>query len=188
MNSRSSEFLERLAHDTTTGLFAAYGLTLERRPFAPVGDAEGPDVSCGGVIGFRGQDLTGSLLVVGNFALLSACRPQPPKPGPLSMSSASDWLLVRDWSMELANQLLGRMRNRLREYGIEVQVRLPTAVSGYPLAVSIRSRTSTPLQFATSSKQMLRLWFDAAPGPGFEAAIKSKVLAALPKEGDVLLF
>jgi hypothetical protein len=188
MNSRSSEFLERLAQNAAIDLFAAYGVTLDRKPVTPMGDAEGPDVSSGGVIGFRGKDLDGSLLVVGTFSLLAECRPQPPKPGPLSISSASDWILVRDWSMELANQLLGRIRNRLREYGIEVQVKLPTAVSGYPLAVSIRRRTSTALQFATSNKHTLRLWFDAAPGPKFEATILSKANAALPKEGDVVLF
>jgi hypothetical protein len=161
---------------------------LDRKPATAMSDGEGPDVSSGGVIGFRGRDLSGSLLVVGTFSLLAECRPQPPKLGPLSMSSASDWILVRDWSMELANQLLGRIRNRLREYGIEADVKLPTAVSGYPLAVSIRARTSKALQFATSDKHTLRLWFDAVPGPKFEATILSKTNVAIPKEGDVLLF
>jgi hypothetical protein len=188
MNSRTTEFLERLGQDAATGLFAAYGVKLERSRVTPMGGTEGPDVSSGGIIAFQGKDLNGSLLVVGTFDLLAACRPQPPKPGPLSKASASDWLLVRDWSMELANQLFGRIRNRLREHGIEVEVGLPRAVSGYPLAVSIRTRTSTALQFATSSKDALRLWLDATPGPMFEAAIMSKANPTSPKEGDVLLF
>ena len=122
----------------------------------------------------------------------SFCRPLPlcDYYKALTTASATDWILVRDWSMELANQLLGRIRNRLSGYALVVDPKSPTAVSGHPLAVSIRARKADPFQFATASKQTVRVWFAATPGANFEQAIlrKPDPPPTVPKEGEVLVF
>jgi hypothetical protein len=134
--------------------------------------------------------LNGSILLVGSFEFLTACRPVPLRTRPLTMSSATDWILVRDWSMELANQLVGRMRNRLYEYGVVLDIKCPTAVSGLPLAVSIRGQSRPPLQFLASGKHALRVWLDASASPAFEKAILTKPNPppTIPKEGEAILF
>jgi hypothetical protein len=52
----------------------------------------------------------------------------------LSKDSAADWIFVRDWIGELANQVLGRIKNRLHPYGISFDVSPPAALSGSMLA------------------------------------------------------
>jgi hypothetical protein len=190
MTPRSREFLERLALGTCTDLMAAYGIGMTRQPATALeSPTEGPDTSSGGLVRFSGDMLQGSILFVASFEFLTACRPIPLRTRPLSMASATDWILVRDWSMELANQLVGRMRNRLYEYGVALDIKCPTAVSSLPLSVSVRGQPGPPLQFLASGKHALRVWLDASAGPAFEKAILNKPNPppTIPKEGEAIL-
>jgi hypothetical protein len=192
---RSAEFLERLTIDACTDFFAAHGITLERKslrgssipPRTTTEDQ--PDLSSGGLIAFAGTHISGSLLVVGSFAFLASCRPLENSRA-LAPTSSTDWILIRDWSMEIANQLFGRMRNRLYRQGIALDVKSPTAVSGVPLAISLRARTAPPLQFVAGGKHTVRVWLDANVDAGFEEAIERtpESPSIMPREGDLILF
>ena len=191
MKPRGAEFLENIVLGSSSELFAAYGAVLERKsPTAMTDPSDAAEVCSGGLIAFAGSLITGSLLVVSSFQFLASCRPASLRSKTLSMSSATDWILVRDWSMELANQLLGRVRNRLYQYGISVDAKCPTAVSGHPLAVSVRARKVPPFQFATSGKQTVRIWLDATTSASFEKAVlrKPDPPPTIPKVGEVLVF
>jgi hypothetical protein len=190
MSARNTEFLDRLTFDACCDFFAAHGVSLERRPASPLAaTGDTTDTSCGGLIAFTSPAISGSLFVVGSFAFLASCRP-PQVTRALAPSSSTDWILIRDWSMEIANQLLGRMRNRLYRYGISLDAKAPTAVSGVPLAISIRGRRSDPLQFLASGRHSLRVWLDAALGSEFDAALDGGPVnpAGVPREGDVIIF
>jgi hypothetical protein len=190
MSARNTEFLDRLTFDASTDLFAGQGVSLERRPASPLAaTGDTTDGSCGGLISFSSPALSGSLLVVGSFTFLASCRPPQPARA-LAPSSSTDWILIRDWSMEIANQLLGRMRNRLYRYGMTLDAKAPTAVSGVPLAISIRARRSDPLQFLASGKHTLRVWLDVTLGSDFDAALDRGPVnpSGIPREGDVILF
>jgi hypothetical protein len=186
----SAEVLNKLVLDCTMDLFAAYSVALRHEPYRPLNLQTEVESRSGGVIGFTSDCIAGTLLLVAPFELLASCRPTPHLPGKLSTSSAADWILVRDWSMELTNQLLGRIRNRLNEYGFWLEARVPTAVSGPALLIAIRARNCTPLQFATPGRQALRIWFDAKTGARFDMAAARMRNAPAPqhKEGDLILF
>src|SRR5438105_11537361 len=65
-------------------------------------------------IGFAGRLLRGSLTLVAPFSLLQTTYPFALRAEPEAE------LDVLDWSGELANQLLGRISNRLAARGIEL--------------------------------------------------------------------
>jgi chemotaxis protein CheX len=186
-----TKFFERMVLDSCPDVFSAYRVSLERKPASPMRDGvDSPDVSSGGLLGFSGEGVSGSLLIVASFEFLAGCRPPALRTKTLTPSSSTDWILVRDWAMELANQLVGRIRNKLYLHGIALDQRCPTAVSGHALAVSIRSRRNEPLQFATPGKQCVRVWIDATVQPSFESAVASKLdpPPTVPNDGEVLVF
>jgi hypothetical protein len=189
--SRSAEVLADLVTSSCMELFAAYGVALDRKQAALLAaKPASPEASAGGMVNFSGPLVGGSLLLVAPFAFLAECRPDPLRTRQLAMSSSSDWILVRDWSMELSNQLVGRLRNRLYDRDVTVDVRGPTAVSGHPLAITIGGRKGEPMQFVTPQKHLVGVWMDVTTSPGFDAAMARKPVApgASAKEGDVLLF
>jgi hypothetical protein len=188
---RSADVLADLVISSCTELFAAYGVALDRKQASVLAVKPArPEASAGGMVNFSGPLVSGSLLLVAPFAFLAECRPGPLRTQRLAMSSSSDWILVRDWSMELANQLVGRLRNRLYDHDVTIDVRGPTAVSAHPLAMTIGGRKGEPVQFVTPQKHLVRVWMDATTSPGFDAAMARKPVTpgASAKEGDVLLF
>jgi hypothetical protein len=188
--ARGADILADLVTISCAELFAAYGVALDRKqPAAMAVKPAPPEASAGGMVNFSGALVSGSLLLVAPFEFLADCR-SGPRTQRLSRSSSSDWILVRDWSMELANQLVGRVRNRLCDHEVTIDVRGPTALSAHPLAITIGGRKGEPLRFVTPQKHLVRVWMDATMSPGFDAAMARKpaTQGATAKEGDVLLF
>jgi hypothetical protein len=192
MTPHSRRFLDRLLVSSSTDLFSAYGVMVDRKLAPSAADTnELLDQSSGGIIRFSGDAVSGSLLVVGSFDFLSACRPPSLRAKTLAVASVTDWIFVRDWSMELTNQLLGRIRNQLYGYGVTLEVRSPTAVSGHPLAVSIRGRTSEPMRFVTKAGHAAMIWLDVTAADAFDQIASRRPDSsspAVPKEGEVVVF
>ncbi|AKU94839.1 hypothetical protein AKJ09_01503 [Labilithrix luteola] len=193
MKSRSREFLDRVVPAACVDLFGAYGITIRPKSAPAVGGSSrppfAPDECSGGLVSFSGDLMSGSLLLVGSFEFLSSSRPPEVRRRPLTSSSSADWILVRDWSMELVNQLLGRIRNRLHVHRVALETKCPTAVSGPSLGVAMRSRTSTPFEFATSTPgQVVCVWLDATLSPSVELGATVDDTATLQKEGEVVVF
>jgi hypothetical protein len=182
------DFLDSLVTGACTELFGAYGVNLTRNAGSP--PVEAPEVSSGGVLAFSSDAMKGTILLVASFDLLAASRPPETRRQLLTSSSAADWLIVRDWSMELVNQLFGRIRNKMYGYGVRLTAKAPTAVSGQALAVAMRLRTSAPYNFLVPDGRGMRLWLDGSLSPGFTPG----PLPADPqgtgnvREGDVLVF
>jgi hypothetical protein len=178
--------LERIVPMACTEVFAAYGVSAALRDASAGRPAVDSDVHCGGLQRFIATPGgAGSALLVAPFEFLSRCGPPTLRSRTLTRSSASDWILVRDWSMELANQVVGRVKNRLLPYGVTLQTSCPTAVSGHPLALATRERSFRPYVFA-AERDVLSVWFWIA-----DAAVAitdpPKVLS-IPQEGNLILF
>lgn len=191
MKTQPGEFFDWIVAATSIELFASYGIGLRRKTDKPpAGKSHPPEQCSGGLLNFSSDPLNGTILLVGSFDFLSASRPlEHQRKKQLSVNSAADWILVRDWSMELANQLFGRIRNRLYGYRVSLDAKCPTAVSGPSLALAMRSRTTTPYEFVTSASPhyTVRIWFDAQVSPGFEPDVLRDG-ATFQKEGDTVLF
>jgi hypothetical protein len=146
-----------------------------------------PDEYAAGIVEFGGEAMTGSLVLLSGFDFFAASLapgrlPQNVKRGSLRPQSAADWIRVRDWSMEMTNQLLGRIKNQLRKLGVVLEAQLPRAVSGHALLVTVRARTSKPLVYLTATQEVF-VWFDATAKESVAGAS-----AQVVSEGDVVEF
>ncbi|MBN2192989.1 MAG: chemotaxis protein CheX [Polyangiaceae bacterium] len=130
-------------------LFAAYGVSLRvssdsNRPFDQI-------VLCG-VLGFTGSQLRGSVLLAGTEGPFAVSRPAQGQ--------------VRDWVGELTNQLVGRLKNRLRERGAEIAPSTPVVLQGEHIAPLPR-HLLIPLMFDCDQGVVL-VWVHVETTPGFE--------------------
>jgi CheY-specific phosphatase CheX len=173
MTAREVEMLfASLAFEAGLSLFRAYDVSIE--PADLEAYRKNPDLTLVSVIGFAGREVSGTL-VLGTTA------------EPLEVSKP-DAASARDWIAELANQLLGRIKNKVLRCGIEFYAMPPAVVSGSHLAP------------VTSSKEDFRPWVFATPGgivclwielttPGGELHPDEQLIGSdIPGEGDVLLF
>lgn len=60
-----------------------------------------------------------------------------------------------DWMGELANQLLGRMKNRLAEYGIDARMGMPVSVQGLQMGFTAPSANQTTVSADTSAGRII---------------------------------
>ncbi|WP_437735109.1 chemotaxis protein CheX [Sorangium sp. So ce1335] len=146
-------------------------------------DAE-PQVTPGNAvvsfIGFTGDHLRGSLTLVAPVSLITRSHP-------LRDRRELDEDMVCDWASELANQLLGRVKNRLRPLGLVIVLSTPSAAIGDHL----RAREE-------QSEGFRRLLFDAGPdrlavlfdalAPDAALKLEEGSPPDPQREGEVLLF
>jgi CheY-specific phosphatase CheX len=198
MKTVLSEVIAQLAPTALIDVFASYGMRVVPRKegprslppnarkilFAPK-DAPA-ETTVAGVVGFTGLEMRGTLLLATAFEVIAAVRPRELRQRALSKNSASDWILVRDWSGELANQVLGRIKNRLHRYGVSFDVSPPTALSGAALAFATPRGPAPQLHLFTADEHQVRFCFDAIFDPGRQVTPDGPEGEAA--EGKVILF
>jgi CheY-specific phosphatase CheX len=161
--------VEAFASEACVSLFHAYEVSLTAV------DAEAPlafPIVLTGVIGFTGPGLRGTCIVASTE-------------GPLRQSNPTDGSL-RDWIAELANQLVGRVKNHLLRGGADVYVTTPVVMRGEHLAPLPRF-VLKPQAFATPEGGRVFLWVEVEAKPDFELS-EVRQSSAPVAEGDALLF
>jgi CheY-specific phosphatase CheX len=198
MNAVLSEVVEQLGPAALIDVFASYGLpvtvlkdkskppvpTPAKTPIAP--QMPPGEAMVAGVVGFTGVEMRGTLLLVSAFEVIAAARPPELRQRPLSKESFSDWILVRDWSGELANQVLGRIKNRLHRYGVTFDVSPPTALSGAALTFATPKGRSPQYHVFKTGDHKVWFCFDAIFDPGRKVSAEGAEGEAA--EGKVILF
>ena len=143
------ELVRAIGAEMCRELFSGYGVELE-----DVHDIEDfGDVDLCGVIGFTGDDMQGTLLLSISSGVIEFMKEQ----GELEAGAAWDWV------GELANQLLGRIKNRLLRRGIEIYLSPPLVIQGEHLSPLPRSQS--PAGLFTCGGQLLCAWIDAKFAP-----------------------
>jgi CheY-specific phosphatase CheX len=165
----NKEVLESIVLRATTELFGAYGVPLEP-------SCESPDeVMFAAIIGFSGQLARGNLLLVPSEGVLKQSQP---------LGDAG-----RDWAGELANQLLGRIKNQLLARGLEIYLTTPVVIRGMKLTPVVRTELQS--HRFSSSWGAVTVWFEAELAPTVSLATIDPCpddASALPSEGDALFF
>ena len=135
-----------------------------------------------GLIGFGGTEVRGSLVMYFDETLVVATRPQT-----LGRVDDQDAAL-RDWTGEMANQLLGRVKNNLLKYNVKVAMGVPTAISGqgYTLT-SVGDMSPVRLRF-TSEFGNLSLLLNMRFRPGLRLDPPNEEEEDTAAEGDLMLF
>jgi CheY-specific phosphatase CheX len=103
-------------------------------------------VGVASVLGFSGDAMRGSLVVVSDRELLAASHPN------LGMGMPVEEGDIADWSGEIANQMLGRIKNRLFTIGVKFSMSTPTTVTSK--AMQIRdAKDGYVVEFAFSTSK-----------------------------------
>jgi CheY-specific phosphatase CheX len=146
------------------------------------GDGSGDTTAVGvaSVLGFTGEQVKGSLVVSCERALLAASHPN------LAMGMPVDEGSILDWSGEIANQMLGRVKNKLSAIGIKMSMGTPMTVTGKAMQVRA-AKDGHAAEFGfTTSKGALCVHFLVVISEGVRFDAEATATAA--SEGDSLLF
>ena len=103
MNDIERELVTSTLEDSVIEFFRAYRIACTK-----TGSPAGPHVAeMGSIVGFRGKGVRGGLAFVAPLSLLE------PAPARAEATRRATDLQLRDWSAEIANQLVGRIKNKL---------------------------------------------------------------------------
>lgn len=160
------ELLDELIVECAPALFDAYNHQVTHRVEAGTEDVH---LALSAVIGFSGDTARGTLLIGMDQALIDATNPGGP---------------ARDWVSEIANQLLGRMKNQLLRFGIEVYVTTPLVLRGEHIAPVPTGSELAPHRF-DGPEGTFAVWLDARVNDGLRVSMGEQ---AAPHEGDAFLF
>ncbi|MBL8734114.1 MAG: chemotaxis protein CheX [Planctomycetes bacterium] len=165
-----AQTLDNILFTSINGLFKAYGQPMEE---AKNGGFAIDGAWCA-MVGFGGPTLSGALILTVAADLVSrTCQVSELSP--------------RDWIGELANQLAGRVKNRLLPYGIVIQVQIPVVVRRERLAPLDGPGLPCVTMQAQNGSRVAACIDHIVHDPESVEALSRGDLE-VPREGDVILF
>jgi hypothetical protein len=158
-----------VAEQCCSRLFASYGYPL--RPSAG-GEPPGDRATLFGSIAFRATGLHGSLVLGSSDE-------------PLTLSNPATAVPIREWIGELSNQLVGRVKNQLLLYALELRVDTPVTLRDTHMS---DARThGLPSISLRGQGGLVRVWLDLQLGRGFQMASEPDPSRAGPEESQTLI-
>jgi hypothetical protein len=161
----------RITQEASRSLFSELGTHLHMVTSL---DASAAPILFGGVISFLGKAVRGSLTLGSSNELLAATNP---------VGKAAD---RREWLAELTNQLMGRIKNQLLAYAVEVTFGTPMTLRGEHFA-ELSKRKEAPLAFRAGPASM-QVWLDVHFGRTFEMLERPDPKLGGPGQGGIVLF
>lgn len=167
--------IDIILQGSTVELFHAHDVAVAPLGSSPVG-AQQRYYDWVGTIGFDGASFTGTLTL---------SIPTPVFELHCETRHASETTTLVDWTQELVNQLLGRIKNRLTMFQTTLKAHLPSVMSGIALdRLRKRSPSEVLYRFRTLRGDII-VTLDAPLGNGVLTYSGAAVVA---QEGDVILF
>jgi hypothetical protein len=175
-SERNYAILEQLLRDCCVELMADYGLPAT--PATPLATNEpGVEVSIA-AIDFSGRDLRGTIgLRMTSSVVLETYK------AAVGVAVEAGTVAANDWTCELVNQLIGRLKNKLRSYNVSFNVNTPRLLATFPVAELERALRSR----FVSDRGTFAGYLDVMIAPGF-AFVDTPPEVPLVDEGDLVLF
>jgi hypothetical protein len=126
-------------------------------------------------IGFSSPVLSGSLLIALPNSLVERTLPTP---------EAN----LEDWAGELANQLLGRLKNQLLHYEVVINLALPVVIAGGDFRLPAKTRRLTRHFAFVSEAGRMCVRTEIELSPSAELVRQGGESQASFDEGELLLF
>jgi CheY-specific phosphatase CheX len=169
----AQKLLDDLSGSRVRELFKAYGVDLVA---ANPGQVNGKTLDYCAIIGFSGEGIRGTIAVAGSSGLLAASNPTPGGP-------------QRDWVAELANQLMGHVKNGLRAHAVQVYITMPVVLRGQRLALEGSGAARPQIYTSTSAVGYLdlALWVDVETTPEFRMTSEEDPKLSGPNGGEILI-
>jgi CheY-specific phosphatase CheX len=172
--------LSVLLGDSATQLFEYYKVPIKSAQHH--GDREGQPGELAAFIGFTGAHMKGSLLLTTSRALVTASNPQ----------TASGTILpeedLRDWLGELSNQLVGRLKIKLLDYGVAIDLSTPTTLAGDMLRGGSAGPMSGRLSTFFCGDHVVEVFFNVKIADGVTLAYNPLPADEQSAEGDLMFF
>ena len=170
MKNPNNRPIDDLVFDCCRELFAAYQLDVSPRDRSDFPATE--ELAVCGVMGFGGKWMRGALVLATTREPLEHTNPNGSQ---------------RDWVCELANQLMGRVKNRLVARGVEIHLATPAGLSGENLSPA-PGKLRAPQVFAAANG-FVCVWIDCEFMDGFDlpAAPLPEAEPAIA-EGEAVVF
>lgn len=168
---REKAIFDAIVTIATTELLASCGAEIQPATTTPSLDRVA-------VIGFGGSGLRGSMGLGVSTAMLEKIASPGREPGPR---------VHDDWLSEMANQLLGRVKNRLLRHNVTIAIALPMVLRGVRVELVGVGEELWAYPFE-SPLGSLCVWLDVLAEPELQMASTSDEGLEIPAEGDVILF
>jgi hypothetical protein len=170
----AASLIETIVQSATVELFRTYGVAVAPIPRGMARlNPNPPDGWCG-LITFNGQGMNGALTLFVPTSILG-----------LTKTGMSQPLQARDWIRELTNQLMGRIKTRLLQLEVTLQIGLPAALDRRLIDRRQKSSGSTHVfQFRTIRDEVTV----TMEGTLDESCLKYSGSANPGSEGDVIIF
>ncbi len=157
--------------------FEAYGVSC----VVPTTEETSAEPSCaelGSIAALRGKAVQGGLAFVAPLELVAHVHPAP--------HDAGTDRHLRDWCGEMANQILGRLKNKLVAKGVDFEVGTPVCFTGRSIRLVFPpDAEGVSLAFVAGSWPVrVHLDFSLQPGAISPPTARVRIVA----EGEVLLF
>lgn len=136
------------------------------------------------VISFNNELISGSLISVCNSRFLDKSHPNHEMGMPVGQEE------ILDWSGEVANQLLGRVKNLLANFKVKFDMGTPTTVTGQTMAIAEpKEGFLLRLKFEGSLGPLI-VYFQAIPDSRlvFETGQRSETSESTVEEGESIFF
>ncbi|HMI89252.1 MAG TPA: chemotaxis protein CheX [Polyangiaceae bacterium] len=132
-------------------------------------------------LGFSGEEVCGTLTLMGPVALMRHAYPLPVQNEQLGDAE------VFDWAGEVVNRLLGRIKHVLASRGVQIRSSTPQVVRGEQMNVWPSRRGKLIAVRFVADPWWIGVWFEVTT-PGATALLHGPVTADAPPEGEVILF
>lgn len=168
MPEENNRVLSEVVNECVVKVFEAYDTTLES---ANVG---GPGHEVVAVIGYAADEVRGGLALGISKNLAQKTMPTAETP-------------LYDWAGELANQILGRVRNKMLAYQIDVQISTPVVLHGLGVQVAPPGHNGVKVASYRSGEDVVQVLLEARFEEGFELPERNEEDGTVD-EGEMLLF
>ena len=160
-------------------LFRDYGVDCSSiSPGAAVDANADGGSEMGSIIGFKGAQLRGGLAFVAPTALIAKTLPVP-------RNQERGELQLRDWSGEIANQLAGRLKNKLAARALQFDVGTAVCFRGMSIKLSFVPGTEGIAMSFTIAPAGVRVYLDCSFA---NLTASDQDTVRIVPEGDVVLF
>ncbi len=171
-------FLELLSA-SVVDLLDHYGIAVHGiEPSTQPREIRGHQVA--GIIGFAGAHMGGTVAVRSPSSLVRECLP--------IAGAAAEVNVLGDWIAELANQLVGRTKNKCLRYGTSFRITPPTYAVANELLVLGCDHARTSWLNVTSSAGPLLAMLELHTTAEFELVLVEREPTAVQAEGELTLF
>lgn len=131
MSVETLKTLEKIAQESVAEFFASITCLVPYKANAKIQEAATAlPVSFASVIGYTGESMKGSMVLVCERELLDKSHPNHGMGMPVGEPE------ILDWVGEAANQILGRIKNKLSAGGVKFAMGTPTTVTGKSMQIT----------------------------------------------------